>query len=99
MEKLLELAPGPNWQAIAATVWVVLVMLVHLGFSVAVAVHVRGRTTVLVPSWLWTVATLVCGPLVAVGYWFVHASQPVGTGLPNRGLDSQFANAAGGRRG
>ena len=84
MDKLLELTPGPDWPVIAATAWWVLVILVHIGFSVAVGAHSRGRPTVLVPAWLWTIATLVCGPLVGVGYWFVHASQPAVAGTRDR---------------
>ena len=101
MDKLLEFAPGPNWPVIAATAWWVLVILVHIGFSVAVAAHSRGRSTALVPPWLWTIATLACGPLVGPGYWFVHSSQSAVAGtrdrLPNQPM--QPPSAPSGARG
>ena len=77
MDNILFAAPGPWFLEIAAFVWWGLVLLAHIGFAVAVAVHARSRATALVPPWLWTVATLVCGPLVGVGYWFVNSSAPV----------------------
>lgn len=76
LEQLLNLAPGPDWLALAAMVWWVLMVLAHVGFAAAVAVHARGRTPALAPAWLWVLATLACGPLVGVGYWFLHSSMP-----------------------
>jgi hypothetical protein len=32
----------------------------------------RDRHTVLVSSVTWAFATLIGGPLIAIGYWFMH---------------------------
>lgn len=77
MENLLQMLPGPDSMAIAAVVWWGLIILVHIGFAGAVAAHSRSRATELVRPWLWVVATFACGPLVAVGYWFVNSAAPV----------------------
>lgn len=56
---------------------VVINAILHIIFAGAVAKDAgqlakRGRHTVLVSSVTWAFATLIGGPLVAVGYWFMH---------------------------
>lgn len=75
LEQLLQLAPGTNWMTIWLTCVSLAGVLVHVGFAGAVGVHSRRRPTAMVPAWLWVLATLTCGPLVAIGYWVMHASQ------------------------
>ncbi len=51
--------------------------LIHLAFAIGVGVDTRdlmskGGRTVFVSPPIWTLATLVGGPLVAASYWVVH---------------------------
>ena len=78
MLTLLLESPRPDVLEFAAFVWLCVVVLVHIGITVAVAFHARSRATALAPPWLWIVATLVCGPLFGVAYWYVNSSAPVG---------------------
>lgn len=74
LSELLEYAPGPDWWVVLAAVGLVM----HVAFAIAVGIFFRDRASVLVPSWLWVVATLVCGPLVGVACWLMHSSQSSG---------------------
>lgn len=73
-----------NWLALASTIWWIASILVHAAFAVAVAKHARGRSTELVPAWLWIVSTLLFGPLVAIGYWFFHSKAAASLAEPAR---------------
>ncbi|MCD8500323.1 MAG: hypothetical protein LRY43_04835 [Gammaproteobacteria bacterium] len=60
---------------------VVISAIVHILFSGAVAKDAgelikRGLKTHLVSGVTWAFATLIGGPLVAVGYWFIHHLKP-----------------------
>lgn len=84
----------PEWMAwlVAGPVLrLILDCIVHIGFALAVASHAKRRNTALVPSWLWILATLMAGPLVGVGYWFLHGS-PAGS---LRGASSQAPSSQG----
>lgn len=63
----------------------ILYLIVHIAFALGVSTHVRGRETILVGRGIWVLATLLGGPLVAVGYWLIHAS----TLAPGRVSDSE----------
>ena len=53
--------------------WIV-VAVIHIGFAVGVYADSRRQRSELVSAELWTLATLVAGPLVALAYWVVHHS-------------------------
>jgi len=60
---------------------VVISAIVHILFSGAVAKDAgelikRGLKTHLVSGVTWAFATLIGGPLVAIGYWFIHHLKP-----------------------
>jgi Na+/H+ antiporter NhaD/arsenite permease-like protein len=50
----------------------VLTVVVHVGFAIAVWRDARRVRPVLAGALLWTLATLVGGVFVAVAYWFVQ---------------------------
>jgi len=63
-----------------AVILFVLIPLVQLSLAVAVAVDSRSivskkGTTVLLPWWLWSLATLTMGFIVIVAYWLCHYSK------------------------
>ncbi|MFN3234918.1 MAG: hypothetical protein ACE365_05860 [Gammaproteobacteria bacterium] len=56
---------------------IIITAIIHVIFAGAVArdagqLAKRGLRTHLVSSVTWAFATLIGGPLVAVGYWFMH---------------------------
>ncbi|MCU0493504.1 MAG: hypothetical protein MUD01_18105 [Chloroflexaceae bacterium] len=58
---------------------ITLTVIVHVLFAIAVAsdaswLQQEGKRLIFVPSVLWILATLLGGPLVAVGYWLLHRS-------------------------
>jgi len=60
---------------------VIISAILHILFAGAVAkdagqLNKRGLKTHLVSGATWAFAVLVGGPLVAVGYWFVHHLKP-----------------------
>ncbi len=69
-----------------ALFWVA-VAVVHVAFAVAVFRNAstrragRGRLVFVGPE-LWTLATLVGGPVAAVSYWLLHCSRLVGSEEP-----------------
>lgn len=60
---------------------VVITAILHILFAGAVAqdagqLNKRGLKTHLVSGATWAFAVLVGGPLIAVGYWFMHHLKP-----------------------
>lgn len=60
---------------------VVISAILHILFAGAVAkdagqINKRGLKTHLVSGATWAFAVLVGGPLVAIGYWFMHHLKP-----------------------
>lgn len=48
--------------------------LLHLALALAVWRDAHGRSTVLLPAWLWAAATLLLGLSGAALYWVAHHS-------------------------
>lgn len=65
---------GSGFFSFLAVCWTALVVLVHLAFAWAVYSHAQGKRTIFVHPLLWTAATVMGGPLVALAYWLMHAS-------------------------
>lgn len=66
--------------ALAVTVAMVIV---HIAFAIGVWTN-RSPYKVLAPRFVWGLATLLFGPLVAVGYWLLHHGLPPGSGRSGR---------------
>lgn len=64
---------GPGAFAVTIAFWI-LWIIVNVAFAVGVFVHARDRRVALVGPRIWTLATLLGGPFVAVAYWIVHSS-------------------------
>jgi hypothetical protein len=59
--------------------FIIATAVVHIVFAVGVlkdgqSIQGAGNQTVLVPFWVWALATLLGGAFVAVAYWAVHHS-------------------------
>ncbi len=50
-------------------------VIVHIVFAVGVFQDAKDRTLCFANPLVWTAATLIGGPLLAVGYWLVHSSK------------------------
>lgn len=57
-----------------AVIMLIAIVVVHIGFAVAVASDTV--KAVMVPRWLWAVATLLGGPIVGSLYWIAHHGVP-----------------------
>ena len=60
------------------------VLVIHIAFALAVLADTRrlvdrqARQLVLVPGWVWALATLLGGVFVAAVYWLLHRSTLAG---------------------
>jgi hypothetical protein len=71
--------PGPQLLLMVILCFWLATFAVHLAFALGVAIDSRrlkqnGDRTVFVDSSIWTLATLLAGPLVAAAYWILHRS-------------------------
>ena len=58
------------WVVASFVLWAI----VHVLFAVGVYQTAKGRPTELAAPWVWALATLLGGPLIAVAYWALHLS-------------------------
>jgi hypothetical protein len=75
---LVEFAPRVEPMLVLGTAVFWIAIAVNVAFAIGIAVHARGRRTLLVPRWIWMLSALVTGPLTALVYWIVHVSPPAG---------------------
>jgi hypothetical protein len=59
--------------------FIIATAVVHIVFAIGVLkdgqrIHGAGNETVLVPFWVWALATLLGGVVIAAIYWAVHHS-------------------------
>lgn len=77
MNLLYHLQPGVT--GVVAVIFLILVVIIRIAFAAAVKqdgdiICMKGSGTFLVPPVIWSLATLLGGVMVAVGYWVVHHS-------------------------
>ena len=66
---------GPPGLVVFLGFWVLLVTAaVHISFAVGVFSDATARRTQFVGPVIWSLATLIGGPFVAVAYWVIHLS-------------------------